>query len=1260
MPDNRRSWVQSGEFSPAPPEMDSSTSGNQRKLYSFQKNGGLERGAKPPFLGNPTAGSKLLMPEKLFCAGEKIYIFKINYKMGDEKYFPLVLDFEKITKKDIALVGGKNASLGELINKTKIPVPPGFAITSKAYKLFVEYNAIDKKIKQVLKKYNIKNLEDLKKAGKEIRNAFLKGKFPEELRVEIEKAYRQLGRKVKEDNPLVAVRSSATLEDIENASFAGQQETYLGVKGIEEVLEKTKRCFASLYTNRAISYRQDMGFSQLEVYLSVGVQYMVRSDLACSGVMFTLDPNSGFRNVVCIEASYGLGEFIVQGKVIPDTYYVFKPTLAIVSKELGEKKVKCVFKKGAKGTSSKPVEKKERERYALKDAEIRKLAEYAIAIERYYKRPMDIEWAKDGLTGNLYIVQARPETVHSAKKELVIENYVLKEKSRKMVEGLAIGRKIGVGKINVIRNVKDIGRFQKGEILVTEMTNPDWEPIMKIASGIVTEKGGITCFGGDTYVLTDKGFFKMRNLFYNFEDLGVKYILAYDYKKKEPCWKKIRAVTRNLRDLVRVEISQTGKAKVSTLEVTLDHKFYTFDKRKLVKRRLKDILEREEGIAYIDKVPRKNKINISADLMYLAGIIFSDGYINYSNRRGYVVFTQKMTKDKKALINHVNTLFLKLFQKEAKKREKVTESVLKNRIIRGSSYDFVWHGKQIAKTFLDIYNNLEWILLSCKEDACAAFIAGVSDGDGTGDGKRIQIYVSDERILKALVIASLRIGIVPRVTKNRNIRNLILNENLDKILKYTKRIKIRDLNKALGTRLFFAKQILGDVIDNVNYKGRIKAYVLKNLLIDKRKLERYVLPLCNDNLKEELEKVLESHLGMLRIVLREKLGKQEVFNIEVETKDGDEMEHNYIVFTSNFLPILVSNSHAAIVSRELGVPCIVGAEKATSILKTGMNATLDCTSEKGIVWEGRLKYEIKKVKVSEIPKTKTKVMLILGTPEQAFDLAFLPADGVGLAREENIIASWIKMHPLYAIEKGKEKFYVDKLAEGIGRIASAFYPKEVTVRFSDFKTNEYADLEGGRKYEPAENNPMLGWRGASRYISKEFRPAFELELKAMLRVRDDFGLKNISLLVPFCRTLEEAEAVIDILKEHGLKRRTKVYVMAEIPSNIILAEKFAKLFDGFSIGSNDLTQLTLGMDRDNEKLKFDERNEAVLKAIEHLIKIAKKKGKYVGICGQAPSEYPEYVTFLVKCGIDSISVNPDVFLRTKYMVAEVEREIKKG
>lgn len=765
--------------------------------------------------------------------------------MGDEKYFPLVLDFEKITKKDIALVGGKNASLGELINKTKIPVPPGFAITSKAYKLFVEYNGIDKKIKQVLKKYNIKNLEELKKAGKEIRNAFLKGKFPEELKVEIEKAYRQLGRKVKEDNPLVAVRSSATLEDIENASFAGQQETYLGVKGIEEVLEKTKRCFASLYTNRAISYREDMGFSQLDVYLSVGVQYMVRSDLACSGVMFTLDPNSGFRNVVCIEASYGLGEFIVQGKVIPDTYYVFKPTLAIVSKELGEKKVKCVFKKGAKGTSSKPVEKKERERYVLKDEEIKKLAEYAIAIERYYKRPMDIEWAKDGLTGNLYIVQARPETVHSAKKELVIENYVLKEKSRKLVEGLAIGRKIGVGKINVIRNVKDIGRFQKGEILVTEMTNPDWEPIMKIASGIVTEKGGIT-------------------------------------------------------------------------------------------------------------------------------------------------------------------------------------------------------------------------------------------------------------------------------------------------------------------------------------------------------------------------------------------------------------------------------SHAAIVSRELGVPCIVGAEKATSILKTGMNATLDCTSEKGIVWEGKLKYEIKKVKVSEIPKTKTKVMLILGTPEQAFDLAFLPADGVGLAREENIIASWIKMHPLYAIEKGKEKFYVDKLAEGIGRIASAFYPKEVTVRFSDFKTNEYANLEGGRKYEPTENNPMLGWRGASRYISKEFRPAFELELKAMLKVRDEFGLKNISLLVPFCRTLEEAEAVIDILKEHGLKRKTKVYVMAEIPSNIILAEKFAKLFDGFSIGSNDLTQLTLGMDRDNEKLKFDERNEAVLKAIEHLIKIAKKKGKYVGICGQAPSEYPEYVTFLVKHGIDSISVNPDVFLRTKYMVAKVEREIKKG
>jgi pyruvate,water dikinase len=751
-----------------------------------------------------------------------------------------ILFFSEIRKKDVPKVGGKNASLGEMYSKLKskgIRVPNGFALTSKSYDLFIKENKLDKEIKKIFRDLDTRNIKNLRKKGKEVRQLILKSKIPEKLEKEILKAYKKLQRKYGK-NIEVAVRSSATAEDLPKASFAGQQETFLNVKGKKELLESIVKCYASLFTDRAISYREEHGFDQFSVKLSIGVQKMVGSDASCSGVMFTIDPNSGFDKVVLIEGSYGLGEFIVQGVVNPDSYFVFKPTGKIIKKKLGSKKAKLIFdKKG--GTKRVNVPEKDRKKFILNNKEVEELARYAMIIEKHYKKPMDIEWAKDKGDGMLYIVQARPETVHSKRK--VIEKFKLVEKSDKIVEGVAVGRKISTGKVHIIKNVKNIEEFKKGEILVTKQTDPDWEPIMKIASGIITEQGG-------------------------------------------------------------------------------------------------------------------------------------------------------------------------------------------------------------------------------------------------------------------------------------------------------------------------------------------------------------------------------------------------------------------------------STSHAAIVSRELGVPAVVGAKNATSKLKNKQEITIDCSSSKGIIWKGRLKYKIDKLDIKKIPKTKTKVMLILGTPERALDRTRLQPDGIGLARIEHIIGSIIKMHPLYAIEKGKQKFYVEKLAEGIGMLAASVYPGQVIVRFSDFKTNEYRNLLGGRKYEPEENNPMLGWRGAARYISKEFKPAFLLECEAIRKVRDEMGLKNVDVMIPFCRTIDEGREILKILKEIDLRKKLKVYVMAEIPSNILLVEEFAKIFDGFSIGSNDLTQLTLGMDRDNPILNFDERNEAVKKLIRDLIKVAHKYKKPVGICGQAPSKYPEYVKFLIKNKIDSISVNLDVFFETKIRVNKIEKK----
>ena len=785
-----------------------------------------------------------------------------------------ILWFDELTIKDVWRVGGKNASLGEMYQKLVsegIHIPNGFAVTADAYDYFIESTGLKKEIKTILTDLNTHSIQNLQVKGKAVREAILKAEFPKDLKEKIITEYNKLSKEFGVKQVDVAVRSSATAEDLPDASFAGQQDTYLNIEGPEELLDACRRCVSSLFTDRAISYRADKGFNHFKVKLSITVQKMVRSDLATSGVMFSIDTESGFRDAVLINAIYGLGEYIVQGMVNPDEYYIFKPTLAkgykpIISRRLGEKKRKMVYDSQAKNnTKDLVVSLKDRLVFALKDSEVLQLAKWAVEIEKHYHKPMDMEWAKDGKSGKLFIVQARPETVRSQDDANKLKEYSLKSSGTIVTSGASVGNKIGQGKARVIKDVKGIRQFKKGEVLVTEMTDPDWEPIMKIAGAIVTNSGGRTC-------------------------------------------------------------------------------------------------------------------------------------------------------------------------------------------------------------------------------------------------------------------------------------------------------------------------------------------------------------------------------------------------------------------------------HAAIISRELGIPCVVGTKNATAKIKTGDNLTVSCAEgEVGHVYKGLLPYEIKETDLKKIKKPKTKIMMNIGNPEMAMAQSFIPNEGVGLAREEFVISNYIRIHPLALLHFNKLKdesvkkiiteatsaytskpqFFVEKLAEGVARIAAAFYPKDVIVRLSDFKSNEYANLIGGRQFEPIEANPMIGWRGASRYYDPKYLPAFELECRALKKVRGEMGLKNLKIMVPFCRTVEEGKKVLAIMAKNGLKRGVdglEVYVMCEIPSNVILADEFSKIFDGFSIGTNDLTQLTLGVDRDSELVApiYDERNEAVKELIRQVIKIAKKNKRKIGICGQAPSDFPDFAQFLVKEGIDSISLNPDTVIKTILAIKKTE------
>ena len=1190
--------------------------------------------------------------------------------MGRSAQF--ILWFNEISIKDVPLVGGKNASLGEmyrLLAKKGVRIPNGFAITAHAYQYLLEQGNLREKIRQALHGLHKSNMGQLAAAGRKVRELILAAEFPDDLRREIAAAYRKLSMGYRSAATDVAVRSSATAEDLPDASFAGQQETYLNVAGEHELLDSCRKCFASLFTNRAISYREDKGFDHFQVSLSIGVQKMVRADLASAGVMFSIDTETGFKNAVFITAIYGLGENIVQGAVNPDEYYVFKPTLGkyrpILSKTVGDKKIKMVYSDESKHpTKNVVVPPEDRERFVLADDEILLLARWAVLIERHYGKPMDMEWAKDGRTGQLFIVQARPETVMSRKPTNIIEAYRLSKKGEIIAAGKSVGSKIGSGKANIIKDAKDIGRFSKGEVLVTDMTDPDWEPIMKIASAIVTNRGGRTCFDGKAMVLTNQGFLSLAEIYENGHAGLVT--LSFNKSSKKIEWKPILASMKRKAQRIRVSVSPSGRIADNYLTLTPNHQMVNVRNAQLVDTEIGEMIDRREMLCVAQKVP---SFDIASErdqrLAYLLGGIMTDGSIYRSRTHGEVQFIQKNIPEKEAFIAHMQACMGSVYHKQfAPVAKPISSGMIRGKAVRGQATAYRLYSKQVAYAMYDERQGVVQTLLRGGVELCYHFLAGVVDGDGSFHNNRVQIYISNERLLQAVVVACLKIGMVPQVTRNRNIYNVQLVEDLGTLMRYTRRVAGKVRARKIKTRFFGARQL-----SVPGTTGELKLRAGKNLYISAEELQQLD--------ERKFYALLQSDLRMQRVIDTGLRDYGDVYNITVADN------HTYVIFTEKLTPVIVNNCHAAIISRELGIPCVVGTTDGTRKIPHGAPITVSCAQgEDGYVYRGLIPFTVLKTDVKSLRRPKTRIMMNMANPEQAFELSFIPNDGVGLAREEFIINEYIKIHPnallhyskiadpalreqIDAITRGyadKVQFFIDKLASGIAMIGAAFWPNPVIVRFSDFKTNEYANLIGGSLYEPKEENPMIGWRGASRYYSPGFQDAFALECRAIKKVREAMGLRNVVVMVPFCRTVDEGKRVLAEMRKNGLvrgKNGLEVYVMCEIPANVVLADEFSGLFDGFSIGSNDLTQLTLGLDRDSAIVSelFDERNDAVRKMVALVIHKAKKNKRKIGICGDAPSTFPEFAEFLVRCGIDSISLSPDAVIKTTIAVHALEQRL---
>ncbi|WP_140048462.1 phosphoenolpyruvate synthase [Thioflexithrix psekupsensis] len=1182
-----------------------------------------------------------------------------------------VIPFTALGMHDVPKVGGKNASLGEMVShlaRVGVSVPGGFATTAQAFTDFLSQSGLRQHIMAQLDSLDVDDVDKLVEVGRKIRQSVVDTPFQPEFTAAIAEAYQALIG----DHPgdiSVAVRSSATAEDLPDASFAGQQETFLNVRGLDNVLLAIKHVFASLFNDRAIAYRVHQGFAHHEVALSAGIQKMVRSDVGASGVMFTLDTESGFRDVVFLTSSYGLGEMVVQGAVNPDEFYVHKPTLragrpAILRRNRGSKLIKMIYSPDqthGRSTQIVDIDVAEQQVFSLSDADVMDLARQALLIEEHYGRPMDIEWGKDGIDGKIYILQARPETVKSriTQTNTVERFHIQKGNAAVLTTGRSIGQRIGAGPARVISSLSQMSQVQKGDVLVTDMTDPDWEPVMKRASAIVTNRGGRTCFAGDTQILTNQGFKRLADIYeHGYDGLTTPALNRQSLKME---WKPITDVMKRRAPLIKINVSQTGRMQGNGLKLTPNHKMLNLRAAELVDTEIQDMLAAEESVLLARHIPQ---LSASTDkqrsLAYLLGGIMSDGHIYLNRTHGEITFIQKPTEQKQAFIQRMNQALEENFGGVFKTTVKNTsQGLIRGQLVIGNANAYRYYSKASAQILQQEQADIVTSLLKHDVELAANFLAGLIDGDGCFQQGRVNLYVSNEQTLQAVIVACLRLGTAPQVSVNRTIYNVQIVEKLDVIGQYTQRVRCFD-QRTMGSRFFNTRQLFTTPVNSdINNRCR------KNYLLDETRLRTHLSHIQDEALHAKLHQLLHSDLQQIRVQQEAELGEADVYNITVDE------HHNYIVFTERYSPVLVNNCHAAIIARELGIPAVVGCGDATDHIADGAPVTVSCAEgDTGYIYEGILPFQMSTSDLAALPELPFKIMMNVGNPERAFDFASIPNAGIGLARLEFIINRMIGIHPkallnfsqqspeLQAVIKSHiggyadpVSYYVDRLAEGVSTLAAAFYPQPVIVRLSDFKSNEYANLIGGKQFEPHEENPMIGFRGASRYIAESFRDCFELECRAMKKVRNDMGLTNVELMIPFVRTVDEAAQVIDLLEENGLKRGEnglRIIMMCELPSNALLADDFLQYFDGFSIGSNDMTQLTLGLDRDSGLIAhlFDERNPAVKQLLHLSIQACRRQGKYIGICGQGPSDHPDLAKWLMDEGITSVSLNPDTVIST--------------
>lgn len=1193
-----------------------------------------------------------------------------------EKY---IAWFSDLNKDSLPISGGKGNNLGIMYN-LGLPVPGGFVVTAYAFKHFIHVTGIDTQIFSILKGLDVEDNDKLQAAEKEIQGLILSTPMPLQIRQAILEAYEHMnvdpalrGSGVEglilpgRDAAYVAVRSSATAEDLPEASFAGQQATYLNVKGQKHLLAAVLACWASLYTARAIYYRVKNNFPHEKVLIAVVIQKMVNSEVA--GVMFTVNPVTQNQNEILIEAAYGLGEAVVSGAITPDEYQVNKKGFVVEKKTIAKKTWMYVRDTEKMTTIKVDVPASEQEKETLHPREIKQLAEYAIKLENHYHKAQDIEFAVE--KGKVYITQTRPittlgkkaqnrEEVHEQKKEekavaSPVQGDIEEKDAQLLVSGIPSSPGIGKGTVVIVHDVADLKKVQKGNVLVSRMTTPDSVPAMERANAIVTDAGGSTCFSGDTLVLTDHGFLTMRDLYLSDQPCFVPSLNRETLKIE---WKPIIAKMKRRAQAIQIQCSQTGKMKGNTLTLTANHKMLTYIQRELVSKSIEAILHSEEMLLVAQKIPvHSEALDFDCKKAYLLGALLTDGSVSLTRRRGKITFVQKNIPHKEAFISQVVSFLTELSGKEVKSyRKKASGGEIKGRMIMGSSdcYAYTVCSKSTAQKVLHLQSSLEYIFLRCSEEALYSFLAGVIDGDGSynSGSHRINIYCGKERLFRPLLVACYRLGIVPQITLNRGIYNLQIVEKLDTIFQYTQRVKGNSHRVSQGVRFFSAQQLLGDIVDSVNYKGRIKPYVQGNLLLDGEKIKRDILSLCSFSDKEKLLAILQSDTRMIRTSFVQNIGEIDVYNITVLDT------HNYIVFTDRMTPLLVNNCHAAIVSRELGIPCIVGTDVATVKLKEGMFITVD--ARKGKVYEGNVTL-LEDAKEERIDiKTKIGVKVILDMPQLAERAAATGADGVGLLRSE-FINMQSREHPVYMIHSGKTEEFISHLTENLKTICKAFKGKPVWYRTLDARTDEFRNLHGGET-EPEEDNPMMGWRSIRRSLDQP--ELLKAEFEAIKRVHKA-GFTNLGVMLPLVTDPGQVHQAKKIFKEStGMTPLKDIQfgVMVETPAAVQMIEELCQEGISFvSLGTNDLTQFTLACDRNSGRIAklYDEMHPAVLRQIHKVIQTCKKHKVETSICGQAGSKI-EMAQFLSREGIDSISANMDAVTSIRKTVAKVEGLLKEG